>query len=210
MPDITRTPLMGRADRLNAMAEKLGEGQQDPAQVLGRIPADSPLLKEGPQGPSGVRWTGPSGNIDLEEGPPPWELEDKHFADSDARRYVDVPDNWTLYWINPKLLESSGWRYWKPVTMGHPGVKVKVDQMLAPDGNIRRGGERGDILAWMYTSWVDSLRAKHRETTQRQTQIAVDKAATIKEEFNRGAYSPYVHLDSINYTHQPPSRVPKD
>ena len=80
------TPLMGRADRLNAMAEKQGET------VLGTIPADSPLLNNAPQS-TATQWSGPSGNIDLEEGPPPWELEDTHFADSDARRYVEVPDN---------------------------------------------------------------------------------------------------------------------
>ncbi len=196
MPDITRTPLMGRADRLNAMADKLGDGPRP--EVLGTIAADSPLLNEGPQGTS-AQWSGPSGTIDMNEGPPPWELEDAQFADSDARRYVDVPSNWTLYWINPKLLESSGWRYWKPVTIGTPGVKVKVDQMLAPDGNIRRGGEKGDILAWMYTSWRDSLRVKHIETTRRQTQQAVDKVSSLKEEFNRGAYGPYVHLDSATH-----------
>jgi hypothetical protein len=192
MADLTRTPLMGRADRLNAMAEKQGE------RIVGTIPADSPLLKEGPQG-TATQWSGPSGNIDLNEGPPPWELEDKAFADSDARRYVDVPDNWTLYWINPRMLESSGWRYWKPVTAGTPGVKVKVEQMLAPDGNIRRGGERGDILAWMYTSWRDSLRRKHLDATQKQTQTAVDKAASLKDDFNRGKYGPYVHLDSVTH-----------
>ncbi len=184
------TPLMGRADRLNAMAEKMGE------QVLGTIPADSPLLNDGPQGTS-AQWSGPSGNIDLDEGPPPWELEDTQYADSDARRYVEVPDNWVLYWINPRMLESSGWREWKPVTAGHPRVKVKVAQMLAPDGNIRRGGERGDILTWMYRSWYESLQRKHRESTQRQTQAAVDKVSTLKDDFNRGKYGPYVHMDSV-------------
>lgn len=194
MPDQSRTPLMGRADRLNAMAEKMGGSH-----VLGTIPADSPLLQSGPQGTS-AQWSGAAGNVDMAEGPPPWELEDHHFSDSDARRYVDVPDNWTLYWINPKLLESSGWRYWKPVTLGTPGVRVKVDQMLAPDGNIRRGGEKGDILAWMYTSWRDSLRRKHLETTQRQTQAAVDQTQSLEEEFNgRKRYGPYVRLDSMQH-----------
>jgi len=199
------TPLMGRADRLNAMAEKQGET------VLGTIPADSPLLKEGPQATS-TQWSGPSGNIDLDEGPPPWELEDHQFADSDARRYVEVPDNWVLYWINPRMLESAGWREWKPVTAGHPRVKVKVAQMLAPDGNIRRGGEKGDILTWMYRSWYESLQKKHRELTARQTQAAIDKTASLKDEFNRGKYGPYLHLDSAAHpTHTSASiRNPTD
>jgi hypothetical protein len=185
MADLTRTPLMGRADRLNAMAAKQGE------QVLGTIPADSPLLQEGPQDTS-AQWSGPSGNIDMDEGPPPWELEDAQYADSDARRYVEVPDNWVLYWINPRMLESAGWREWKPVTAGHPRVKVKVAQMLAPDGNIRRGGEKGDILTWMYRSWYDSLRRKHHEATQRQTQAAREKASAVSDDFKRGKWGPYV------------------
>jgi hypothetical protein len=182
-------PIFGRADRLNAMAQQ---------EVIGHIPGDSPLLKEGPQSIA-TQWSGPSGTIDMEEGPPPWELEDHQFSDSDARRYVDVPGSWTLYWINPKLLESSGWRYWKPVTVGDPRVKVKVAQMLAPDGNIRRGGEKGDILAYMPTNWVQSMRQRHQVATQRQTQAAVDNVSSLKENFQRGAYGPYVHLDSASH-----------
>lgn len=144
-------------------------------------------------------WTGPSGRIDVEEGPPPWELEDYSYTPSDARRYVDVPSNWKLFWINPRLMESAGMRYWQPVTAGDPRVTVKIKQMHAPDGNIRREGEKGDILCWMYDSWYDSLREKTRQEISRQTQSALDKAAALKEDFARGKYGPYVHLDAANH-----------
>jgi hypothetical protein len=188
--------MIGRAERLNALSEKMGEGPRP--EVLGSIPASDPVLQSGPQSPV-TSWSGPSGVIDMQEGPPPWELEDVAFSNSDARRYVDVPANWTLYWINPRFLESVGWRYWQPVTVGDPRVKVKVAQMAAPDGNIRRNGDKGDILGWMYTSWRDGIRDKHRASTNRQTQSAVDKMASLKEQMDQGAYGPYVHLDSATH-----------
>lgn len=184
------TPLMGRADRLNAL--------RGGNEVIGQIPADSPLLQEQPA-TSSAQWSGPSGNIDLEEGPPPWELEDVEFSDSDARRFVTVPDNWKLYWINQRLLESAGPRHWSPVTAGDPRVKVKVAQMISADGSIRRGGEKGDILSWMYISWYESLRNRQRKVTDQQTQAALDNVDSLKEEFKRGAYGPYVHLDSAKH-----------
>jgi len=189
-------PRFGRADQLNAMAERQGEGPRP--EVLGHIPADSPLLSEQPSKPS-ASWSGPSGQIDMEEGPPPWELEDFTYSNSDARRYIDCPTNWTLFWINPRLLESAGWRYWQPVTAGHPQVTVKIKQMHAPDGNIRREGEKGDILCWMYTSWYKSLQARTKQATDRQTQTALDRVSSLKEDFNHGKYGPYVHLDSANH-----------
>jgi hypothetical protein len=135
----------------------------------------------------------------MEEGPPPWELEDYTYSPSDARRYVDVPANWKLFWINPRLLESSGMRYWTAVSASDPRVTVKISQMVAPDGNIRREGEKGDILCWMYDSWYRSLQTQSKKATDLQTQTALDKASTLKEDFNRGKYGPYVHLDSVNH-----------
>lgn len=187
------TPLMGRADRMNAM--------RPGTEVLGQIPAESSILKDGPA-KSGAQWTGPSGNIDMEEGPPPWELEDVEFADSDARRFVTVPDNWKLYWINQRLLESAGPRHWSPVTQGDPRVTVKVAQMISADGSIRRGGEKGDILSWMYISWYDSLRRRQSQVTQQLTQAAMDNVSQIQEDFKRQKYGPYVSLDSaLHPTH---------
>lgn len=190
-------PHIGRADRLNLLAEKLGPATPRP-EVLGTVAGDAPLLQDTPQG-TGAQWSGPSGTIDLSEGPPPWELEDQEYTPSDALRFVEVPSNWTLRWINPKLLDSLGWRNWQPVTTGHPQVKVKVKEMCAPDGNIRRGGATGDILAWMYTSWCDSRRRQLYEATRQQTQTAVDRSQSLEDEFKRGKYGPYLHLDHVTH-----------
>ncbi len=95
---------------------------------------------------------------------------------SDARRFIEVPTTWTLRWVNPRLLESTGWQHWSPVSAVHPQVTVKVDGMVAPDQTIRRGGATtGDILAWMYTSWVISRRKILQQETDKLTQSAVDK-----------------------------------
>ena len=177
------------------------EGLFDPetnpkAEVIGTV--NPQITETGPQGAS-ASWTGPSGSIDLDEGPPPWELEDAGFTASDARRYVEVPENWELRWINPKLLESSGWRYWQSVQASDPRVKVKVGQMAAPDGTIRRGGTTGDILGWMYRSWVESGRRKLAEETARLTASAVNRQQVLREEFSQGKYGPYVRLEEARH-----------
>ena len=162
-----------------SIREELGQLPQ-PAEVLGTV---SPQITDPSlQGPTTL-WTGPAGApVEMSEPPPPWELEDTEYAPSDARRYVDVPDTWTLRWINPKLLESTGWRYWQPVMASDPRVKVKVDTMIGPDNNIRRGGVVGDILGWMYTTWVISRRAQLQKETESQTQSAADRHETLKNE----------------------------
>src|SRR5262245_1368871 len=83
---------------------------------------------------------------------PPWEVQGG-FAASDARAFVDVPSDWTLYWVNPRLLDQEGWRYWQKVDPADSRVKLKVDSMKQVDNTIRRGGVNGDILAWMPTYW---------------------------------------------------------
>ena len=162
-------------------------------EILGTIPMDSPLTAPGPQGTSTTYATEGGKGVTVAEPPPPWELEDPGESLSDARRFITVPDNWELRWINPKFLEADGWRYWKAISPNDPHVKVKVEQMAMPDGTIRRGGPNGDILAWMYRSWLESARELQRKKTAQQTQIAVDKFEQTREDFNRGRYGPYVH-----------------
>ena len=154
-------------------------GQRDPTsetqelpqvEVLGTIPTHSKLI---------------SPNSDP---PPPWEQEDREHAPSDARRFVEVPENWELRWINPRLLESLGWRYWQPVMASDPQVTVKVSTMVSPEGNIRRGGIAGDILAWMPKSWVESRRREQQKLTAELTQSAVSRQDQLREEFRRGDY----------------------
>lgn len=159
-------------------------GQPQP-EVLGTIPADAPLLDVTPHGPE-AQWQATDGTtVSLDEGPPPWELAGGDFDSSDARRYVDVPREWTLRWINPRLLESQGWRYWKPVLKSDPRVKVHVAQMVAPDGNVRRGGDTGDILAYMPTQWVEARRKLLLEATERQSGTAVSRQDEVRESFRR-------------------------
>ena len=154
-------------------------------EILGTIPEDHPILESGPQGVSG-QWATESGTrIDLEEAPPPWELESDSFENSDARRYVAVPLSWVLRWINPRFLESQGWRYWKPVMQSDPRVKVLVDQMVGPDGNIRRGGGTGDILAYMPLNWVIARRKQLQTQTAAQSDAAVRQQDELRDRFRQ-------------------------
>src|SRR5262245_9182824 len=159
------------------------------AEILGTVAND--LIAEGPQR-TDTMWASDGGAVELSEPPPPWELDGggEEMA-SDARRYVDVPLNWTLHWINPRLLESTGWRHWEPVLASDTRVRVRVKQMAAPDGTIRRGGPAtGDILAWMYTSWVESRRRLLAKKTAELTESAVRKQQELRDEFRRGTYGP--------------------
>lgn len=149
------------------------------SEVLGTIP--NTLTDPTPQGDDYV-----GGSVQLSEPPPPWEVDEKcHLPLSDARRFVSVPENWELRWINPKLLDQLGWRYWQPVMKSDPRVSVHVETMVSPEGNIRRGGATGDILAWMYKSWVESRRAEQQQATRELTQSAIDRQEELKESFLR-------------------------
>lgn len=162
--------------------------------VLGVI-NDPNILDPTPQG-TDTQWQGADGQVSMAEPPPPWELSsNSELSDSDARRFVEAPANITLRWINPRVLDSEGWRDWQPVTKSDPRFKVHVETMVSPEGNIRRGGMTGDILAWMFTSWVESRRRLYDQRTLAQAQSAVDKQAQLKDEFARGKYGPYVKLE---------------
>lgn len=176
--------------------EELAEPMPRP-EVLGTIKPE--LTDPTPQQESASWETASGGSIDITEPPPPWEVH-KEFDASDARLYVDVPKNWSLRWINPRLLESAGWRHWQSVQASDPRVKCKVAQMISPDGTIRRGGfEKGDILSWMYTSWVESRRALLQKKTDEQTASAQQRQEGLREAFRRGTYGPYVRLEEAKH-----------
>lgn len=168
------------------------------AEVLGQIPADHETLQPGPQSVSS-QWATSDGAIALEEGPPPWELEDQHFTLSDARRFLDCPQDIVLRWVNPRLVEQTGWEYWRPVSVNDSRFKLKVDAMLCVDGTVRRDGSKGDILAYMPRHWVESRRKQFRERTQLLTQSAIDRQEEVKDDFRRGKYGPYVHLEEAKH-----------
>lgn len=176
----------------------LGSGVSLPSgEVLGVV--KEKILDEKP---STNAWSNDDVTVTMTDPPPPWELTGGDQAVSDARRYVDVPVTWALRWINPKVLDQFGWRYWQPVMKSDPRVKVKVATMVSPEGNIRRGGHTGDILAWMYQSWVDARRASHQRDTERQSKSSIENQQRLKEDFARGKYGPSLALDSVSHPHQ--------
>lgn len=170
---MTGTPKIGRRDSLK---EELS--QTPPVEVLGTI---NPTIIHSP------------------EPPPPWETGDTRYAASDARQFVDVPENWELRWINPKTLDQFGWRYWQPVLASDPRVTVKVDTMISPEHNIRRGGQTGDILAWMYRSWVAKRKQELAAASAQLKQSSVDRTGQLKEEFRRGTYGPNVSVSEARH-----------
>lgn len=167
-------------------------------EVLGVIP-NSPLTDPTPQGVD-TQWEGADGQVSVSEPPPPWEIDERgDLLLSDARKFVDVPKNWTLRWINPRLLDQFGWRDWKPVMASDDNVRVKVETMVSPEGNIRRGGFTGDILAWMYTSWVESRRRQLQKATDQLAASSVNRQEELREEFRRGKYGPNIRLEEARH-----------
>lgn len=166
-------------------------------EVLGHIPADSKVLDPTPQGPE-TQWQSESGTVSFAEEPPPWEVAGGDADMSDASQYVEYPREVTLRWINPKLLESQGWRDWRAVLpLSDTRFKLKVTTMLSPDGNVRRGGSTGDILAFMPTHWVMKRRQILEEKTRRQSQAAVDEQQALREKLR--SMSPFLNLDSATH-----------
>ena len=126
--------------------------------------------------------------------PPPWEVDptyDKH--DSDARKFVEAPDNVTLRWLNPKIVSQSSMRDWQAVpAKGDPRFRLKLGSMRAPDNTIRRGDANGDFLAWMYTAWVESRARVKQARRDRHTSAAGARARGTQEAFRRGKFGRYV------------------
>ncbi len=181
----------------NAAADAARRKLEGFGEVLGTIDSKitDPQLQE-----TTTQWESADGQVSMTEPPPPWELDEQSdLLMSDARRFVEVPKNWTLRWINPRLLDQFGWRDWRPVMASDPNCKVRVESMIAPEGNIRRGGFTGDILAWMYTSWVESRRRQLQALTDAQSDAAVRKQDTLREEFARGKFGPYVRLEEAHH-----------
>jgi hypothetical protein len=186
----TGTPRIGNSDTY---------GPRQGPEVLGSIPNTSRITDPAPQEHTS-RWQREDGTImELTEPAPPWETNDDKFSASDARRFVECPPNWRLHWINPRLLDSEGWRDWQPVSATDPRVNVRVKTMVTPENYIRRGGPSGDILAWMWQGWYESVKQKMREKTAAQTQSAVEKQASLKEEFARGKFGPYLRVDQTTH-----------
>ena len=138
-----------------------------------------------------------------EDGPPPWEVDPtwiKH--NSDARRFVDVPETWELRWLNPRAIDRTGLREWQPVMASDSRVSLKVPALRSPENYVRRGGIGGDILCFMPKSWVESRKRIKANQVQIRTQGSIDLQKRTAEEVNRGNFGPRVHVDSaIHPTH---------
>lgn len=137
----------------------------------------------------------------IEDEPPPWEVNPKYRHDhTNARQFVDVPDEWELRWLNPRVVDEIGMRHWQVVpAMGDPRVKVKIRTMIAPDNTIRRGSHSGNFLAFMPKSWIASRDRLRRERVAKMTQSAVDRQQQVTEEIRRGNFGQYVSVDSVRH-----------
>lgn len=130
--------------------------------------------------------------------PAPWEVDGKSaFHDSDARKFVDAPDNVTLRWLNPKLVSQTGLRHWQAVpAKGDTRFKLKLKSLAAVDNTIRRGDSNGDFLAWMYTQWVESRTRIKKEANDRNSRKARDQHQKTAESFRNGSFSHYISSDT--------------
>ena len=131
---------------------------------------------------------------------PPWEVDDrfgKH--DTDARRYVTVPDEWELRWLNPRLIDQIGMRYWQVISAADPRVTLKVPTLRSPENYIRRGGPGSDILCYMLKSWVASRARWKAEQNARTSRQAVDRAQATAEAINRGEFGSKVGGASVTH-----------
>ena len=142
----------------------------------------------------GKVWISPSGEtIHLSEVPP-WahaRTSGKGRDASDARQFVQVPDNWRLRWRNPKSLDVVGQLGWMPVTTSTPGVKVIVRSMVAPDNTIRRG-YNGDILHFMPEEWWQNRVADKQAIVERISGSARERQHEFIEDANRGKFGRYI------------------
>lgn len=135
-----------------------------------------------------------------EDGPPPWEIDKgwlKH--NTDARRFVSAPDAWELRWLNPKMIDRSGFRDWQTVSASDPRVTLKVPSMRDPSNLIRRGGQNGDILCYMPKHWVESRNLLKAERANKALQSSVARQQQFTEEVNRGHFGPHTHMDAAKH-----------
>src|SRR5262245_8889098 len=166
---VGRVPRIGRAQ--TSSAEELTEVPG--AKLLGTI--DTEKLQRTPSFE--------------EDGPPPWEVDPKYLKhNTDARKFVDVPDTWELRWLAPKRIDAAGFRDWQTVSTSDSRVKLKVPAMRTPDNLVRRGGQTGDLLCYMPKHWVESRRRITAEKAARQRQAGRDRNELFKEEMNRGHF----------------------
>lgn len=145
-------------------------------------------------------WTDADGtSFTIDEPPPPWEVDPRHGKDTtNARRFLArSPTNVEFRWINPKLLDSQGWRDWQPVMTSDDRFKLKREyetSMSDVTNNIRKG-PGGPILAFMPTSWVESRKRMKLQRAQAAKARSADRHDEVANRINRGDFGRYVQVD---------------
>lgn len=183
------TPRIG--SRLSSAAEELLEAPS--AQTVGTLDTTSPKPFSGWVEPDGTR-------VEIEEGPPPWEVADGwRWNRTDARQFVDCPGDWELRWLSPRMLDKYGDRGWLLLSPSDSRVKVRNRAMISPEGYVRRGGTGGDILYYMPRHWYESKRRIQQERTAKLTQSSRDRVERTKDEFRRKSFGRYVSVDSATH-----------
>lgn len=186
--------------RLSSSAEELLNPTPEPS-LLGTIPTDTLQRK-----PPSAYWVREDGTeIEIDEGPAPWEVDPTYRRhNTDARKFVEVPDYWELRWLEPKQIDLSGYRGWQPVMASDNRVKLKVPSLRGTDNTVRRG-LNGAILAYMPRPWLAAKLREKAATVKRRSQSARDRQEEAREAVNRGEYDRgrrYTHVDSaIHPTH---------
>ncbi len=180
--------------KLSSAAEELLNAPQP--QLLGSIDLND--IQSPPSRPQ--TWTEKDGTqFTIDEPPPPWEVDPRHGKDStDARRFLEkFPSNVEFRWINPRLLDSMGWRYWKPVLTSDPNFKLKPEYratMTDVENNIRKG-PGGPILGFMPKSWVESRKRESHKRARDARGKAQDRQMQLSELVSRGDFGRYVKVD---------------
>ena len=179
------------SSRLSSAAEELLQRPQP--ELLGTIP--SQVLD--PPAETATTWVsedevGTPVPITVTEPPPPWEVDARR-DHTDARNYIQCPENVMLRWANPNLVKQIGLRDWKIVpATGHPWFRLLNSQMQSPDNTVRKGGEGGDFLVWMYQSWYAQRKTAREARNAQLTQASVDRHQQVQDQMDRGAFGPYI------------------
>lgn len=143
---------------------------------------------------SSAKWVSADGTVVDLSAPPPWAVEAQRGAmKTDARVFVDVPEDWVLRWMSPKLIDQRGYNGWLPLSTSDERVRVKVTQMRSPDNLVRRGyGNTSDILVFMPRHWYERRMADKAAYAQRMAASGREKQQQFSDNIRRGKFGPFI------------------
>ena len=154
--------------------------------------------------PATATWTSADGTqIDVTDiPPPPWVSDPKRGLDNtDARNFVDAPDNVELRWLNPREVAHYGMRNWQAVPAeGDARFTLLNKSMRHVDNTIRKGlGPEASLLSWMYKAWVTDLRQRKAEKSAKRAASSRERFEAPKDEIQRGSFGRYVKITSSEF-----------